>query len=171
MAGREVRWRAEGASGAAISDLIRAIGELDPKPDADVVLVSIGVNDVTGLSSSSRWRRQVGRLADALRERWPDALIVFAGLPQMECFPLPPQPLKFCLGWRARSFDRVLAAQLANRPRMLHIGTRIDPRRHAFCPDGFHPSAATSVTWGRELAARLAETLVSAAAENRLDTD
>jgi hypothetical protein len=71
----------------------------------------------------------------------------------MEHFPLPPQPLRFCLGLRARALDRLAAHALAPKPNALHVPTRINPRVHAFCEDGFHPSAETCRLWATELAA------------------
>lgn len=153
---RPVAWRADGRSGDRIDDLLR---RLAPEPDlaapADVVLVSIGVNDVTGLTRLRVWRARVATLIGRLRSVWPGARLVFVGLPPMARFPLPPQPLRACLGLRAQRLDRILAAQIRGCSAAMHVPTRIDPTEHGFCPDGFHPSPEAYVRWGRELAARL----------------
>lgn len=151
--GRRVNWRVDGQSGRTIEDLLAALDRLPGPPGADVVLVSIGVNDVTGLSSLSAWRRNFERLLDRLRELWPAARLVFAGLPAMDQFPLPPQPLRFCLGLRAAALDAEAARLISKRPNAVHVPTRIDPRLHAFCDDGFHPSAESCRLWAMELAA------------------
>lgn len=151
--GRRVRWHLDGLSGRAIKDLLAALDRIDDPPRADVVLVSIGVNDVTGLSSLDAWRRNFGLLLERLRALWPAARLLFAGLPAMERFPLPPQPLKYCLGIRAAALDAEAARQIGNHPDAVHVPTRIDPRIHAFCDDGFHPSAESCRLWAMELAA------------------
>lgn len=159
--GRRVHWRVEGASGHAAEDVIERLGTLEPAAPADVVLISVGVNDVTGLSSTRRWRRNLQRLLGAIRGRWPGALVLFAGLPPMANFPLPPQPLKFSLGLRAATLDRIARRLVEQDSLALHVPTRIDPERHDFCADGFHPSADSCTLWAQELAAAVAAKLAA----------
>jgi len=147
-----VYWRAEGANGADISDLRERIGGLPGDCRADLILISIGVNDVTGLSSTSHWRRQLEWLANDIRNRWPQAGVVFAGLPPMGRFPLPPQPLRFTLGHRAATLDAIAADIIARQAGMLHAPTDISPLEHEFCEDGFHPSAKSCAFWASVLA-------------------
>ena len=73
-------------------------------------------------------------------------------------FPLPPQPLRFTLGHRAATLDALAAEFISGQAGMLHIATDIDPLRHDFCADGFHPSAQSCASWALELAQRFAST-------------
>lgn len=150
-----VHWRIEGANGADIADLRQQLAQLDDQLRADVVLISIGVNDVTGLSSLRHWKHQLNTLITELRDKWPQASVIFAGVPPMSKFPLPPQPLSFALGLRAAKLDRISASLLALQANMIHVPTVIDPRQHDFCEDGFHPSAEACVFWAEGLAQRL----------------
>jgi len=147
-----VHWRAEGANGADIADLRERIAGLPADCRADLLLISIGVNDVTGLSNTRHWRSQLEWLADDIRNRWPRAGVVFAGLPPMGYFPLPPQPLRFTLGHRAATLDAIAADIIARQTGMLHIPTSINPLEHEFCEDGFHPSAKSCAFWASVLA-------------------
>ncbi|MEJ8569533.1 SGNH/GDSL hydrolase family protein [Elongatibacter sediminis] len=175
--GRSVEWAASGRSGDSVADLLlRVTGGVtaagaewweESGAPPDVVLVSIGVNDVTGLTRLRHWSRAITELADRLRRRWPRAVIVFAGLPEMEHFPLPPQPLKYCLGLRARQLDRLLATAVSPRPGMLHVETRVDPENPAFCADGFHPSTEGYAAWAEALAQRLTPLMPSDDTRNR----
>jgi len=149
-----VQWSVAGANGADITDLRERIRQLDGVHRADVILISIGVNDVTGLSSTRQWRVQIDALVAQLREKWPDAKVLFAGLPPMGRFPLPPQPLRFTLGLRAATLDAIAAARISVEAHMLHIPTDIDPVKQEFCEDGFHPSAQSCASWAKELAQR-----------------
>ena len=155
--GVRIEWRSEGKSGLNLVGLVLAVAALEPGLPADVVLLSIGVNDVTGLSSARRWRRQLQLLANVIRSRWPRALVVFAGLPPMDQFPLPPQPLRFGLGFRAAAFDLIAAEVLGAQNRMMHIPTSIQASPDAFCEDGFHPSAESYAAWAETLAAAAAD--------------
>jgi lysophospholipase L1-like esterase len=156
-----VEWRIEGENGARLSSLRQRLAGFDAKPPADLVLISIGVNDVTGLSSQRRWRAQLEGLVKDLREKWPSVRVIFLGLPPMSKFPLPPQPLRFTLGLRAALLDAIASTVIARQPDMLHIATEIDPLRHGFCEDGFHPSAATCGIWAQEALGRLDDTFLN----------
>jgi len=81
-----VHWRVEGENGADIADLRERISGLDKDQQADLILISIGVNDVTGLSSTRRWRNQFKTLVLELKRKWPQAQVIFAGLPPMGRF-------------------------------------------------------------------------------------
>lgn len=152
--GYSVQWQLEGKNGADISHLRRRINHLDQNQKADVILISIGVNNVTGLSSTREWRTQFQALVTELRTKWPKARVIFAGLPPMGRFPLPPQPLRFTLGMRASRLDKIAAELVSQHSNMLHIPTDIDPAKQEFCEDGFHPSAESCAYWARELAQR-----------------
>lgn len=158
-----VQWHVEGANGADISDLRQAMSQFPKTQQADVILISIGVNDVTGLSSTRYWRLQLKQLMTELREKWPRARVIFAGLPPMGQFPLPPQPLRFTLGHRAAMLDDIAAGIILRQAGMLHIPTDIHPLAQEFCEDGFHPSAESCANWASELAQRFeADNLVGA---------
>lgn len=152
--GYSVHWKVEGSNGADISALRRSIRKLQPGLHNDVILISIGVNDVTGLSTRGQWRSRVSQLVLELRDKWPQARVIFAGLPPMGQFPLPPQPLRFVLGQRAATLDEIAAAIISRQPGMLHIRTEINPLEQEFCEDGFHPSAESCAFWASVLAQR-----------------
>jgi lysophospholipase L1-like esterase len=149
-----VHWRVMGANGADISDLRHSIKLLTHQQQVDVILISIGVNDVTGLSSIRRWRFQVNQLVSELAVKWPQVRVIFVGLPPMGQFPLPPQPLRFTLGQRAATLDAIAAGIISRQARMLHIPTDINPLQQEFCEDGFHPSAESCADWSSVLAQR-----------------
>jgi len=153
---RRVDWVVEGSNGLDITGLMDRIETLDPAEKPDIILISIGVNDVTGLSSTRHWRLSIGQLLDRLQRNWPGAFTIFTGLPPMSTFPLPPQPLRFSLGLRATTFDTIASGLISERPDAQHIPTLIDPLENDFCEDGFHPSAASNQIWAKELAAAIA---------------
>jgi lysophospholipase L1-like esterase len=150
-----VQWRIEAANGADISELIHQLRGLADQQQADIVLISIGVNDVTGRTSLRHWKSQLNILTHELRIKWPQATVIFAGLPPMSKFPLPSQPLSFSLGFRASKLDKISADLLADQQNMIHIPTDLDPAHHDFCEDGFHPSAKACKFWAQGLAKRL----------------
>lgn len=152
--GCRVEWQLEAKNGADICHLRNAVSQLDDGRAADVILISIGVNNVTGLTGQRQWRTRFKALLSDLRSRWPNASVIFTGLPPMEKFPLPPQPLRFTLGFRAGVLDRIAAELLSDQQNMVHIPIDIDPGQHSFCADGFHPSEQSCKFWAMELAQR-----------------
>lgn len=150
--GRRVEWRVEGESGLDIQGVITKARSLSDVIQPELLLISVGVNDVTGLSSTRHWRHKLNELLEILQGQWPGIRVVFAGLPPMEKFPLPPQPLRQTLGWRAAALDRVATEVVSAYPNAVHFPTRMNPSEHDFCADGFHPSAVSCTLWARELA-------------------
>lgn len=147
-----VEWRAVGKTGARAA-LVRAdlVGQLPPAA-FDIIVVSVGVNDVTGLVRSQTWSRDAGDLVDALRRHSPAAVILLAGLPPLGGFPLLPQPLRYVFGVRARTFDRILQQVAATRERCFHVPNEFEPSPQKFSADGYHPSADSYRVWGEALA-------------------
>ncbi len=141
---RAVRRTVIARSGYTAAEAVRLVdGEFH---DADLVVVSIGVNDTKNLHSARRWRRDLTALLDSVTAQAPNAPVVLLGLPPMEVFPAMPRPLGLALGIRVRLMDRV-GRQVAARypavvrlelPRSAFAGTS-----GAFADDGFHPSAAS----------------------------
>lgn len=139
VSGRTVHWRAAGTNGATSDDVLRVLPALIGT-EADCILISVGVNDLTALSHSWRWAGRLRRLLEFIEAHWPKAQIVLAGLPPMDEFPLLPQPMRALLGWRARHFDAIARDIAAHHPRVRHLAVRIDPGVDVFAADGFHPS-------------------------------
>jgi len=153
--GMRVDWHVDGENGANLASLLVRLLAIEPEMPADVILLSIGVNDVTGLTSTRRWRGQLQLMAKQIQARWPQALIVFTGLPPMGQFPLPPQPLSFSLSMRAETLDCIAIEELAVFDRIVHVPTKINSEQYGFCEDGFHPSAESYEIWAAELAHRI----------------
>jgi lysophospholipase L1-like esterase len=149
---RCVHWRVEGETGFDIEDVLCRLDSIDQAIQPDLVLISVGVNDVTGLSSTRHWREKLAELLDRLHQKWSGARIIFAGVPPMSRFPLPPQPLRFTLGLRAATLDRIAASVISGYPNAIHVPTQINPQEHGFCEDGFHPSAESCTLWAQQLA-------------------
>jgi lysophospholipase L1-like esterase len=151
----EVNWQVAGENGADIARLRQLASRFDKSQRADVILISIGVNDVTGLSSKRHWTSQLQGLLRDLECRWPTAHVILLGLPPMSRFPLLSNPLRFALGFRASVFDTIAARLVTGQANVVHVPTGTDPIHHEFCDDGFHPSAKVCELWAEVLAQNL----------------
>ncbi|MCK9380442.1 MAG: SGNH/GDSL hydrolase family protein [Sulfuritalea sp.] len=150
-----VEWKLLAFTGATTADLLARLEQL-PAEDFDVVVTSLGVNDVTGRRSLGDWRRQQGQLIALLENKFRARHILLSGLPPMHRFPALPQPLRWYIGSRAKDFDRALASLAGSRARceFVKLGyAMMEPQ--AMAADGFHPGPAIYDSWAMELVRRI----------------
>jgi lysophospholipase L1-like esterase len=150
-----VQWRLVAKTGVSTADVISHLATRLEAAPCDVVVVSLGVNDVTTGTGHRAWLVLQHRLVALLRARFTPRLILLSGLPPMHAFPALPQPLRWYLGARARDLDARLAAWTLTQPDCRHVpyaGT-LDPAHAA--PDGFHPGPVIYRLWAETLAAQV----------------
>ena len=152
-----LRWKLLAFTGATTADMLARLQQM-PTEQHDVVITSLGVNDVTGRRSLVEWRRQQGELVELLAGRFGARHVLLSGLPPMHRFPALPQPLRWYIGSRARDFDRVLAEVAASRPgcEFLALGHEMMDVS-AMASDGFHPGPPIYALWAREAARRITQ--------------
>lgn len=136
-----VEWEACARTGATAGDALHLV-RTEVLADADLVFVSIGVNDLKNLHSTSRFRRELPRLLDAVLAAGPRAQVCLLGIPPLDHFPAFPRPLADALGWRGRAFDAIGVAAVRARDRCFRIETTEPLGPEMFAGDGFHPSPA-----------------------------
>ena len=147
-----VNWLTRGISGAKLEDLLARLKE-EPLPGADIYLVSIGVNDVTGMTSLARWQLQVSELVTLLDER---ALILILGVPPMQHFAVIPWPLRQVLGVRAALLDKTFSQAAETFERVIWFDTSINFDRAYLARDGYHPNEEACV----EIASKIVDSLI-----------
>ena len=152
-----LRWKLLAFTGATTADMLDHLQGLSAET-FDVVVTSLGVNDVTGRVSLAEWRRAQQELVGVLQSRFDARHILLSGLPPMHRFPALPQPLRWYVGSRARDFDRVLASVAASRPgcEFLALGHEMMDTS-AMAGDGFHPGPPIYALWAREAASRIVQ--------------
>ncbi len=152
MTGRQVQWYAHGKIGARSKKVGGELLERVPHDSLDVIVVSVGVNDVTGLTLTKTWRRDLSALLDKLEQRFPHVLIVLAGIPPLHGFPLLPFPLNRTLGIRANIFNSITRQLVSMRSRVILLPLDFDPQPQMFSADGFHPSQHSYAHFGNLIA-------------------
>lgn len=138
--GVSVAWRVLAQGGLTAGEVERLV---DPGAlaDADVIVLSVGVNDTKDLHSRSRWERELGSLLDALLAAAPAADVLIIAIPPMRAFPALPRPLADVLGARSAHLDEVGRAVAAARgPRVRRVDLPLPDDDGLFAADGFHPS-------------------------------
>lgn len=147
-----VRWRLEAKTGATTADTVRRLAGLDDGP-YDVLVTSLGVNDVTRGVALPSWLDKQRELMRLARERLGVRLIVVAGLPPVDGFPALPQPLRWYLGRRAKELSMALRGLVAEEPCAHYLDLRFTLDPSLMASDGFHPGPAIYRGWAERAAA------------------
>ncbi len=149
-----VSWRLLAQSGFGIAEVLAMVDSTATEP-YDAVLVSVGVNDVTGGLSASEWSVAMGRLLDVLLWKYGARQVLLAPVPPMQLFPALPQPLRWYLGRRARQFNVALAQLASGRVDCVLQASEFALQGDALAADGFHPGAAIYSIWAEDTATAL----------------
>ncbi|WP_185964554.1 SGNH/GDSL hydrolase family protein [Aliikangiella marina] len=153
-----VNWQLEAWSGCTTSAMISHLDNL-PSEKQNIVVTSLGVNDlITGVSIDT-WLSQQSQLLQLIREKYSPEMIVLSALPEMSRFPALPQPLRKILGGRAELFNQRMRAFVTTQNDCFHLRLDIADTPSLMASDGFHPGPQAYELWG--------EAVVSAIEMNR----
>lgn len=148
---RALVWRLEARTGYTTADAHAHLAAL-PEDRFDVVVLSLGVNDVTRGVGCARWLARQTALADLLQARFAPRAVLFTALPPMHLFPALPQPLRWYLGARARDFNAALAERLSGHQGWHLVVPEFRDDRAHISADGFHPGPAAYTVWAARVA-------------------
>jgi lysophospholipase L1-like esterase len=131
---------------------------------SDLVLVSVGSNDVTHLTSIPRMRRSLRKIVEGLREANASPAIVVTGSAEIGSPPRVPWFLRPIARWRTALVNRMFR-QLSREQGLTFapIADETGPlfaRDHSlFAEDRFHPNDRGYATWIPVLNRALAQAL------------
>lgn len=140
--GRPVGWTVVAQLGLTAGEVRMLVAGRRELGDADLVVLSVGVNDTKNLHGDRQWRAELGDLLDDLLDAAPRAELFLLGIPPLDRFVALPRALRTVLGARARRMDRIGRDVAAQRPRVRRLELELGAGADLFAPDGFHPSAA-----------------------------
>jgi lysophospholipase L1-like esterase len=133
-------------SGARIGDVLAnqvpQVRALPPDQAPDLVLISVGANDVTHLTSSNTFRNAYLGVLDQLPK---SASVLALGVPDMGAIPRFAQPLRWLAGWRGNTLDAVVENMRDHGADYVNIADftgplfGADPGRY-YAADQFHPN-------------------------------
>jgi lysophospholipase L1-like esterase len=153
MQGTQIDWHVQAQNGATLSQL----NQLDvhvKKPD--LLIITLGVNDCTGLTPRSEWRKQLYLCTE--RFAGTHTQIFFTQIPNMSKFPSLPAPLSWFLGLRSHILDAELK-QFCCLFHCQYIAVTLPIKAHWMAKDGYHPNAEGYQRWGKEIAQVISKTL------------
>ncbi|HLA36615.1 MAG TPA: SGNH/GDSL hydrolase family protein [Rhodocyclaceae bacterium] len=148
-------WRLHAQTGATTAHCLKQLRLATPQP-YDVVVVSLGVNDLTTGCSVAHWIEQQAQLTHQLQQRFEARLILLSALPPIHLFPALPQPLRWYLGAQARRYNQALARWAAHRyPDCEYVRADFALNPQLMAHDGFHPGPALYAQWAQALAEKI----------------
>jgi acyl-CoA thioesterase I len=147
-------------SGATSQDVIEnQLTKLEVfKPN--LVLVSIGANDVTGSVSEQKYEENIKLITDKLKsfemENPLKFEVIWLSIPDFVTSKILLPPLNYFLSSRTKNFNQILSSQLETYHEMklvdIYNGTRDkfakEPKK-TFSKDGYHPSSGGYTEWVR----------------------
>ena len=149
---RPVQWRAVGENGiTAGQSCERLLAEATAQP-ADLLLVVLGVNDTTHLTSIANWQAALRRIAQAGLQS--GAQVAYCAVPPLEHFRALPWLLRRLLGWRARLLDQAMRGVAATCAAQ-HCALTLSFEADFLAEDGYHPSAKGYRLWAQGLVQQL----------------
>jgi lysophospholipase L1-like esterase len=146
-----VSWSLIAKSGASTEGTTRHL-MLRPAQPFDIVVVSLGGNDVTGRRVIASWLKDVDSLVALLRSRFSARHILLSGVPPMHAFPGFPQPLRWYLGTKARQYNAALARWAEGEADCEYIALTLPDHDGLIAADGMHPGRQGYRLWSAELA-------------------
>jgi lysophospholipase L1-like esterase len=136
------------------------------KEHFDVIITSLGVNDITSALSCVKWLEQQNELFTHITQRYKPKLVLVTAVPPLGLFPALPNPLRWSLGQRANQFnhnmqqlllefdqqaDSQTQFKMINLPldKPLQDITMLEFMRQMMAADGFHPGAQMYTAWAK----------------------
>jgi lysophospholipase L1-like esterase len=149
-----VHWHLIASTGATTKTTLERMTQ-EILPAADVVVMILGVNDVTRGGPQSAWLHSHARLRALLRTKTGAKDLFISQIPPLGDFPLLPHPLRWLLGRRAVRFDAALRKALRAEAdtRYVDLPATLDPIDMA--EDGFHPGPRIYALWAKEMARQI----------------
>lgn len=148
-----LRWKLFARSGWTTGALLRALQNEADFP-YDVVVTSLGVNDVLGDKAPGVWRARQAELVALVQQKFGPRQIILTAVPPMHLFPSLPQPLRWFLGRSARRLNRELS-HLGERLGCEVVTVDFPLQADVMAADGFHPGAVGYRVWAAQVAERI----------------
>ncbi|MFW1951492.1 SGNH/GDSL hydrolase family protein [Acinetobacter beijerinckii] len=158
-----LQWKLHAKTGNTTKQVYRAVQQLEYKK-YDIVITSIGVNDVIKLTSAKSWIKQQKQLFTQIQKQFQPKLIIVSGVPPMQHFPALPNPLAWLFGKYAEQMNQTLQQWLAPQSQFRFIQYDIESFQAMDLPmasDGFHPSKEIYAIWGQQVATLIRQTFNS----------
>jgi lysophospholipase L1-like esterase len=143
-------WNLIAQTGHRAADIVTVLKKMTPEK-YDVVVTSIGVNDVTHGTKTSKWIEQLSQIVEILKATFHTRYIIISGIPPMHLFPALPQPLRWFIGTRAMELNSASKKFIKNCADCEFVTIDFPLEAAYMAADGFHPGEPAYALWAKHL--------------------
>ena len=158
LLGCSVNWKILAESGLSLKNLNKLIREQSDE-NADLVLVSMGGNDVFQLTPPWVWKKNINTCVNLLFQNDNKPLILFSPVPPVGRFPAIPNPLRIAFGFWEFLLQASLAQAINSMDNAYLLDERFPDGKEYYLEDGIHPSQLAYDPWSEKLAIMTVELL------------
>ena len=147
--GGQISWRVVARHGATAQYATDHLSGRTTDPltqwTPDIVVVTVGINDLLRFTAIGKWKHSLRILATDLRGKTGKSTrILFCGMPPVGLFPSLPQPLRATMSIRSKLMDWTMA-KTVEALGCSHLPLSLSKSQlnsgDFFSADGFHPSS------------------------------
>lgn len=153
----QISYMLEAKTGHTTGQVIKTAKDMSAQ-HFDVVITSVGVNDITKLTPPENWIQKQQQLYAEINQKFTPELIIAAGVPPMNMFPALPNPLAWLFGQYAKGMNKTLGKFVQKQANMQWIEydlARFKSLNLEMAADGFHPSKEIYALWGEQVADKI----------------
>lgn len=148
---KQIQWKLVAKSGLTSTDIVKEL-ELLPAQKFDLILVSVGVNDVTHFTKQAHWVNNIHAIVTLLNSKFGADDVILSSIPPMHLFTALPQPLRWWLGMRAKKLNTLMATAVENSNKCSVLTVKLPFSPEYLAKDGFHPSTKAYKVWADQAA-------------------
>lgn len=155
----EISYQLEAKTGDTTVQVLERTQLLE-KQHFDVVISSVGVNDVTKLTAPKKWIQLQQQFYTEIENKFSPQLILVTSVPPMNLFPALPNPLGWLFGQYSSAMNQKLANFIQNKPlqqeatcyQLIQFDlAHFKALNLQMAKDGFHPSKEIYQIWAKEI--------------------
>lgn len=150
----EIYYQLEATTGHTTGQVIKTAKNMSAQ-HFDVVITSVGVNDINKLTSPQAWIKQQQQLYAQINQKFTPELVIASGVPPMNMFPALPNPLAWLFGQYSKGMNQKLGKFVHSQANMQWIEYDLERFKRLnleMAVDGFHPSKEIYALWAEQVA-------------------
>lgn len=144
----EVNLTLMASTGSTTKDTLAQLTTVANEP-YDLIVISLGVNDVTRNISRQAFIEKQQALFELLKQKFSPRLIISTSIPPMHQFPALPNPLRWFVGRRAKILNQDLYDLSQNHTNVYFLRLSLPEDPSLIATDGFHPGPAVYNNWAQ----------------------
>lgn len=159
----DLRYQLEARTGDTTLQVLERMHMLEMQP-FDIVITSVGVNDVTKLISPQKWIQQQQEFYTVIERKFSPKMVLVTGVPPMNLFPALPNPLSWLFGQYSSAMNNKLEKLIEQKRKFENTGdyhliqfdlAHFKTLNLQMAEDGFHPSKEIYQLWAKQIVEKI----------------